>query len=48
MMKKKKSLDSAPWIWRTVSTVSILATLLLLFGFGYAIKDVIFPEEIPH
>jgi lysophospholipase L1-like esterase len=44
MMKKKKSLDSAPWIWRTVSTVSILATLLLLFGFGYAIKDVIFPE----
>ncbi|MGF9699225.1 MULTISPECIES: GDSL-type esterase/lipase family protein [Paenibacillus] len=40
---KRKNLDSAPWIWRTISTVSILATLLLLFGFGYAIKDVIFP-----
>lgn len=41
---KRKTLDSAPWIWRTISTVSILATLLLLFGFGYAIKDVIYPE----
>ncbi|WP_413372275.1 GDSL-type esterase/lipase family protein [Paenibacillus taichungensis] len=41
---KKRNLDSAPWIWRTISTVSILTTLLLLFGFGYAIKDVIFPE----
>ncbi|MEK4436881.1 GDSL-type esterase/lipase family protein [Paenibacillus sp. FSL K6-2862] len=44
---KRKTLDSAPWIWRTISTVSILATLLLLFGFGYAIKDVIFPEGDP-
>ncbi|MBR2563317.1 MAG: lysophospholipase [Paenibacillus sp.] len=43
-MKKNKNLDSAPWIWRSVSTIAILATLLLLFGFGYAIKDVIFPE----
>ncbi|GAB1156989.1 SGNH/GDSL hydrolase family protein [Paenibacillus illinoisensis] len=41
---KRKTLDSAPWIWRTISTVSILATLLLLFGFAYAIKDVIYPE----
>ncbi|MDN4601890.1 GDSL-type esterase/lipase family protein [Paenibacillus sp. F6_3S_P_1C] len=41
---KKRNLDSAPWIWRTISTVSILTTLLLLFGFGYAIKDVIFPK----
>ena len=45
-MNEKKTLDSAPWIWRTISTVSILATLLLLFGFGYAIKDVIYPEGI--
>lgn len=44
---KRKTLDSAPWIWRTISTVSILATLLLLFGFGYAIKDVIYPEGDP-
>ncbi len=44
MKKQKKILDSAPWIWRIVGTVSILATLLLLFGFGYAIKDVINPE----
>ncbi|MEO2207303.1 GDSL-type esterase/lipase family protein [Paenibacillus pabuli] len=44
---KRKTLDSAPWIWRTISTVSVLATLLLLFGFGYAIKDVIFPEGDP-
>ncbi|MBU5352328.1 GDSL-type esterase/lipase family protein [Paenibacillus silvae] len=43
-MKKNKNLDSAPWIWRSVSTISILATLLLLFGFGYAIKDVIYPK----
>ncbi|MGQ8872958.1 GDSL-type esterase/lipase family protein [Paenibacillus sp. TSA_86.1] len=43
-MKKNKNLDSAPWIWRSVSTISILATLLLIFGFGYAIKDVIFPQ----
>ncbi|MDN8587685.1 GDSL-type esterase/lipase family protein [Paenibacillus sp. 11B] len=41
---KKRNLDSAPWIWRTISSVSILTTLLLLFGFGYAIKDVIFPK----
>ncbi|KQY87833.1 lysophospholipase [Paenibacillus sp. Root52] len=44
MKKQKKVLDSAPWIWRIVGTLSILATLLLLFGFGYAIKDVIYPE----
>ncbi|MGO4527724.1 GDSL-type esterase/lipase family protein [Paenibacillus sp. 2TAF8] len=43
-MKKNKNLDSAPWIWRSVSTISILATFLLIFGFGYAIKDVIFPQ----
>ncbi|WP_342551633.1 GDSL-type esterase/lipase family protein [Paenibacillus sp. FSL R7-0652] len=43
-MKKNKNLDSAPWIWRSVSTISIAATLLLLFGFGYAIKDVIYPQ----
>ncbi|WP_434750621.1 GDSL-type esterase/lipase family protein [Paenibacillus amylolyticus] len=43
-MKKNKNLDSAPWIWRSVSTISIIATLLLIFGFGYAIKDVIFPQ----
>ncbi|CAI6057991.1 hypothetical protein PAECIP112173_01669 [Paenibacillus sp. JJ-100] len=43
-MKKNKNLDSAPWIWRSVSTIAILSTLLLLFGFGYAIKDVIFPQ----
>ena len=43
-MKKNKNLDSAPWIWRSVSTISILATLLLIIGFGYAIKDVIFPK----
>ncbi|MCG7375494.1 GDSL-type esterase/lipase family protein [Paenibacillus sp. ACRSA] len=44
MKKQKKVLDSAPWIWRIVGTLSILATLLLIFGFGYAIKDVIYPE----
>ncbi|MDP9697223.1 MULTISPECIES: GDSL-type esterase/lipase family protein [Paenibacillus] len=43
-MKKNKNLDSAPWIWRSVSTISIVATLLLIFGFAYAIKDVIFPQ----
>ena len=44
MDEKEQNLDSAPWIWRSVSTISIVATLLLIFGFGYAIKDVIFPQ----
>lgn len=43
-MKKNKNLDSAPWIWRSVSAISIVATLMLIFGFAYAIKDVIFPQ----
>lgn len=41
---KRRTVDSSPWIWRIISTVSVLATLLLLFGFVYAIKDVMFPQ----
>ncbi|MCJ8014288.1 GDSL-type esterase/lipase family protein [Paenibacillus sp. KQZ6P-2] len=37
-------MNSSKWIWRIVSIVSILATLLLLIGFVYAIKDIQYPQ----
>lgn len=45
-------MNSSKWIWRTVSTVSIVTTTVLLVGFIYAIKDVNSPKlgqevEIP-
>ena len=43
-------MNSTNWIWRSVSTVSIVSTVLLLVGFIYAIKDVNLPQagtELP-
>jgi lysophospholipase L1-like esterase len=37
-------LNSSKWIWRSVSIVSIVSTLLLLVGFIYAVKDVNSPQ----
>ncbi|MGF7048012.1 lysophospholipase L1-like esterase [Paenibacillus sp. DS2015] len=37
-------MNSSKWIWRIVSTVSIVATILLIFGFIYAIRDVNMPQ----
>lgn len=37
-------MNSSKWIWRIVSGVSVLATLLLLVGFVYAIKDIQYPK----
>ncbi|CAH1195935.1 hypothetical protein PAECIP111893_00781 [Paenibacillus plantiphilus] len=32
-------------LWRTVSITALLSTLLLLFGFGYSVKDMLWPSE---
>jgi lysophospholipase L1-like esterase len=32
-------------IWRIVGTISLLATLLFLAGFGYAVNDMLFPRD---
>ncbi|WP_136606084.1 GDSL-type esterase/lipase family protein [Paenibacillus dokdonensis] len=37
-------MNSTKWIWRIVSIISVLATLLLLAGFVYAIKDIQNPQ----
>ncbi|MEC0371628.1 GDSL-type esterase/lipase family protein [Paenibacillus chibensis] len=37
-------MNSSKWIWRVVSIVSVLATVLLLAGFVYAIKDIQNPK----
>ncbi|WP_068530650.1 GDSL-type esterase/lipase family protein [Paenibacillus glacialis] len=37
-------MNSSKWIWRSVSIVSIVTTLVLLVGFIYAIKDVNAPQ----
>lgn len=39
-------MNSSKWIWRVVSTVSILATVLLLVGFVYAVKDIQNPKAV--
>lgn len=41
---KRKIFDLVLWIWRIISMVFILVMFLLLFGFGYVIKDVIYFE----
>ncbi|OAB44597.1 hypothetical protein PGLA_06815 [Paenibacillus glacialis] len=43
-MKEVLNLNSSKWIWRSVSIVSIVTTLVLLVGFIYAIKDVNAPQ----
>lgn len=35
---------STRWLWRTVGTGALLATLLCLFGFGYAVNQIMFPK----
>lgn len=37
-------MNSSKWIWRIVSVISILASLLLLAGFVYAIQDIQYPQ----
>ncbi|MDR0270697.1 GDSL-type esterase/lipase family protein [Paenibacillus sp.] len=37
-------MNSSKWIWRIVSVISILASLLLLAGFVYAVKDIQYPQ----
>jgi lysophospholipase L1-like esterase len=38
------ALNDSKWTWRAVSLVSILATLLLITGFVYAVNDIINPK----
>ncbi|HEY2491588.1 MAG TPA: GDSL-type esterase/lipase family protein [Paenibacillus sp.] len=37
-------MNSSKWIWRIVSTVSVVATILLIIGFVYAVRDVNMPQ----
>lgn len=37
-------LNSSKWIWRSVSIISIAATLLLIVGFVYAVNDITHPQ----
>lgn len=39
-------LNSSKWIWRIVSTASIVTTILLIIGFIYAVRDVNMPQAI--
>ncbi|MEK8214808.1 MULTISPECIES: GDSL-type esterase/lipase family protein [unclassified Paenibacillus] len=37
-------MNDSKWTWRTVSLISIAATLVLIVGFGYAVNDIIYPK----
>ena len=32
-------------LWRTISLTALISTLLLLFGFGYSVRDMLWPKE---
>lgn len=32
-------------LWRTISLTALISTLLLLFGFGYSVKDMLWPKK---
>ncbi|MBE0342600.1 lysophospholipase, partial [Paenibacillus sp. 28ISP30-2] len=38
--------NSSKWIWRSVGSVSIAATLLLLYGFIAAVRSITAPEPL--
>ncbi|MCE3201852.1 GDSL-type esterase/lipase family protein [Paenibacillus sonchi] len=37
-------MNDSKWTWRAVSLISIAATILLLGGFVYAVKDILYPR----
>ncbi|WP_379150681.1 GDSL-type esterase/lipase family protein [Paenibacillus sp. sgz5001063] len=37
-------MNDSRWTWRAVSLISIAATILLIVGFVYAVKDVLYPK----
>ncbi|WP_019910062.1 GDSL-type esterase/lipase family protein [Paenibacillus sp. HW567] len=37
-------MKDSKWTWRSVSLISIAATVLLLVGFVYAVNDILFPK----
>ncbi|MHA6533383.1 GDSL-type esterase/lipase family protein [Paenibacillus sp. BAC0078] len=37
-------MKDSKWTWRSVSLISIVATVLLLVGFVYAVNDILFPK----
>lgn len=37
-------MNESKWTWRSVSLISIAATIILIFGFVYAVRDVINPQ----
>ncbi|WP_410514892.1 GDSL-type esterase/lipase family protein [Paenibacillus sp. BR2-3] len=41
-------MNDSKWIWRFVSLVSIIATIIFIVGFGYAVKDIVNPQgDVP-
>ena len=36
---------SSRWLWRTVGLISLAATVVLAFGFGYAVNDLLNPAK---
>lgn len=38
------ALNDSKWTWRAVSLISIATTMILLVGFVYAVKDVLYPK----
>ncbi|OKP93552.1 GDSL-type esterase/lipase family protein [Paenibacillus sp. P46E] len=37
-------MNDSKWTWRAVSLISIAATIILIVGFVYAVKDVLYPK----
>ena len=40
-------MKSSAWIWRITASVSIIVTIVLIFGFVYAFKDINDPQGQP-
>ncbi|MDQ0192909.1 GDSL-type esterase/lipase family protein [Paenibacillus wynnii] len=37
-------MNDSKWTWRFVCLISIAATLIFIVGFGYAVKDIVYPQ----
>lgn len=41
-------MNDSKWTWRFVCLISIAATLIFIVGFGYAVRDIVYPQgDVP-
>ncbi|MCZ8521424.1 MULTISPECIES: GDSL-type esterase/lipase family protein [Paenibacillus] len=38
---------STKWLWRSIGSAAVLSTLVCVFGFGYTVNQIMYPEPAP-